>query len=364
MAKKRGRKIYKSKRRKTAVALALKIIAAIIILVAVIFIVLKFGKNSELALYINSYDYSVLTKSSEEGRETAKAEDTDGLTEDELPANVFALKGDYPIDASIESKYAVVYDVVAKKILFAKDAEARIYPASTTKILTSAVVIDNLTDEDFVFTAGDELDFVNPGSSLAYINKGNALDLEMMIDALMIPSGNDAAYVAAANVGNEIIGTDGISPEMAVGAFIDEMNRTLKKIGADNSHFTNPDGFHDDGHYTTAIDLLKITLYSSDKELIKKSAMKPSRYAVFLTGEAVSWENSNKLIQDSSDRHYTYATGMKTGMTNMSGYCVVATAERFGHEVICIVMGADTSDIRWNDTIALLDASFAYIGNQ
>ena len=272
------------------------------------------------------------------------------------------LKGNYPIDMEINSKYAVVYDVESKEVLYAKDAEEKCYPASTTKILTAAITLE-YADEDMQFTAGDELDFVNPGSSLAFLNKGSILDREMMIDAMMLPSGNDAAYTAAANIGRIIAGNDSISAEKAVKYFVAEMNNKLKQIGATNTHFADPDGFHNDNHYTTALDMLKISLYATQFDGIMESAAKPSRNVTFVSGENIYWENSNKLIHENSDCYYTYATGLKTGMTDQSGYCVIATAERYGHEVICVVMGGEASDKRWNDTLALLDQAFVCIKN-
>jgi D-alanyl-D-alanine carboxypeptidase (penicillin-binding protein 5/6) len=364
MAKKRGRKIYKNSRRKKRAALLIqKLLALAAVPAAIVFIVIILNEPSDLQLIVDSTNYSVLSDADEAEPVIAISESgLQAAEEEEEAIDVFALKDTYPIEMEIRSKYALVYDVLTGEILYAKDADEKLFPASVTKILTSAVVLENVP-RDFIFTVGDEQDLVNPGSSLAFVNKGNQLDLEMMIDAMMIPSGNDAAYAAAANIGRRIYGRDNISSEAAVEAFVDEMNRTAEKIGADNTHFANPDGFHDDGHYTTAIDLLKIILYAKDKELIKESAKKTYQYTTFLTGEAVEWENSNKLIQEYSDCYYTYATGMKTGMTDMSGYCVAATAERFGHEVVCIVMGAEASDIRWNDAIALLDASYVHIRN-
>ena len=273
------------------------------------------------------------------------------------------LREEYPIDMNIRSEYAIVYDVQADEVLYAKNAEEKCYPASTTKILTSAVILDTVP-EDFMFTAGDELDFVHPESSLAFVNKGNILDLETTIDAIMLPSGNDAAYMAAANVGRYILDDEDASAEEAVEIFVDTMNRTAKLVGAENTHFSDPDGFHDDDHYTTALDMLKITLYAKDKPLLKAAGEKPSRYAVFASGEEAYWDNSNKLILENSDCYYMYANGLKTGMTDQSGYCVVATASRFDHDVICIVFGAEASDIRWNDTIALLDAAFVQVRNR
>lgn len=279
---------------------------------------------------------------------------------DEVRRINIKLRDSYPIDMVIRSEYAIVYDVEANEVLYAKNPEEKCYPASTTKIMSSAITL-KYAPQDLVFTAGDELSLVKPGSSLAMLNAGSELDLGMIIDGMMLPSGNDAAYCAAANTGRIIAKDEDLTAEQAVQKFVSEMNSAAKQIGCENTHFANPDGFHDDEHYTTVLDMLRVALYAGHFDMLKESAAKTDRYVTFLSGEEISWENSNKLIHDYSDCYYMYATGMKTGMTDEAGHCVVATAERFGHQIICIVFKAPGADVRWNDTIALLDAAFVKV---
>ncbi len=329
-----------------------------------VFGVVQINKSTEVPLTVNAENYYQITSVNESEEQLEVTEELDSAeTVDAEPSYKVVqpkLRREYPIETVLQSEYAIVYDVQANEVLFAKNPEEKCYPASTTKILTASVILDNVA-EDFLFTAGDELDFVNPESSLAYIEKGNVLNLETTLDAIMLPSGNDASYMAAANVGRVIAGDDTLSPEEAVQTFVDEMNRTAAGIGAENTHFSDPDGFHDDEHYTTVLDMLKITLYARQKPQIMASAEKTDVNAVFESGETVSWINSNKLIHEDSGCYYMYANGLKTGMTDQSGYCVAATARRFDHDVICIVFGASASDIRWNETISLLDSAFALI---
>lgn len=356
-------------RRKKRIAMArFKALFVVLLIGGGIFGAVQLNKSIDVPLNVNAENYYRIVENS----------DVNGLFDDdtgepvkEVSASLSKynvpqpkLREEYPIDTVLQSKYAIVYDVQADEVLFAKNAEEKCFPASTTKILTAAVILDN-APEDFQFTAGDELDFVNPESSLAFINKGNVLDLETTIDALMLPSGNDASYMAAANMGRYIAKNDDLSPEQAVQTFVDEMNKTAKLLGAENTHFTAPDGFHDDDHYTTVLDMLKITLYAMEKPKLAASAAKPDAYATFVSGEEVSWTNSNKLLHESSgDAYYMYANGFKTGMTDQSGYCVVATAKRFDHDIVCLVFGADASDVRWNETISLLDAAFVQVKNR
>lgn len=347
---------------------------AITLIVGAVIGIVQFNKSLERPLSVNAENYYHINAETDNTNEVLEAtENADAFLNIEdveidkklLKYNITQpkLKGEYPIDMIIRSEYAIVYDIQADEVLYAKNADQQCFPASTTKILTAAVILDNVSD-DFQFVAGDELDFVHPESSLAFLNKGSVLDLPTMIDAIMLPSGNDASYVAAANVGRVIAGNDMITTDKAVQTFVDEMNRVAMYIGAENTHFTAPDGFHDDNHYTTVLDMLKITLYARQNPVLMNSAGKANAYATFISGEEISWENSNKLLHEYSDCYYMYANGFKTGMTDQSGYCVVATAERFEHDVVCIVFGAESSDIRWNDTIALLDAAFVQIRNK
>lgn len=367
--RKRKRTPTEAAKRKRRIAMArFKVFCVLLLIGGGIFGVVKLNQSIEVPLNVNAENYYRIVESSDvnglfdgDTGEPAK-EASASLSKYNVPQP--KLKEEYPIDTVLQSKYAIVYDVQADEVLYAKNAEEQCFPASTTKILTAAVILDN-APEDFQFTAGDELDFVNPESSLAFINKGNVLDLETTIDALMLPSGNDASYMAAANMGRYIADNDSFSPEQAVKTFVDEMNKTAKLLGAENTHFTAPDGFHDDDHYTTVLDMLKITLYAMEKPKLAASAAKPDAYATFISGEEVSWTNSNKLLHESSgDAYYMYANGFKTGMTDQSGYCVVATARRFDHDIVCLVFGAEASDIRWNETISLLDAAFVQVKNR
>lgn len=313
---------------------------------------------SELIVDDSAYQVLAVLPSQSELEEEQREE------ERRIENEIFEPKESYPIDMIIQTPYCVMYDVQGKEVLYSKNAEEKAFPASTTKILTAAVMME-YAPEDTVFKVGDEQDLVSPGSSLAMLNKGQSeLDRDMMLDAIMLPSGNDAAYCAAAVTGRIIAENDRLPADEAVNVFINKMNEKAQEIGCKGSNFTCPDGFHNDNHYTTAMDLLRITLYSEKFPEIAASGEKPYRDLEYLSGEQIFWNNSNKLIQRDSEYYYTYSTGLKTGMTDQSGYCVVATAERFGHELILVCLGSETSAVRWNDTIALLDAGFAYIKNK
>lgn len=348
----------------------------VVLLVAGVVLLFKMGSDMEIPLEIMTDGYVCLAETAATGMQTGadgeaiaavnaavssdKAVEPDDPTAEKIRKINIKLSETYPIDTVLRSEHAIVYDVTANEVLFAKGAEEKCFPASTTKILTSAVTCKNARD-GMVFKVGNELDLVKEGSSLAMLTVGNELDLRLMVDAMMLPSGNDASYCAAVNIGRVLGDDENLSAEGSLKLFMDEMNRTALAIGCENTHFSVPDGFHDDAHYTTVKDMLRITMYAQQFPIVVESANTPSEYAAFISGEQVSWENSNKLIQDYSDCYYMYANGMKTGMTDEAGYCIVATARRFDHDVICIVFGAPTSDVRWNETISLLDSAFVKI---
>ena len=207
-------------RRKRRIAIArFRVFCVILLVGAGIFGAVKLNKSIEVPLKVNAENYYHIVENTDvnglfDGDTGEYAEEVSAsLSKYNVPQP--KLTEEYPIDTVLQSKYAIVYDVQADEVLFAKNANEKCFPASTTKILTASVILDN-APEDFLFTAGDELDFVNPESSLAFINKGNVLDLEMTIDALMLPSGNDASYMAAANMGRYIADDDSLSPEHGV----------------------------------------------------------------------------------------------------------------------------------------------------
>ncbi|MCI8554715.1 MAG: D-alanyl-D-alanine carboxypeptidase [Clostridiales bacterium] len=255
----------------------------------------------------------------------------------------------------------LLFDEEKDRLLYASNADSRCYPASLTKLLTAAVAC-RYANSNTVFTVGSELSLVQPGSSLAHLEAGRQLSLTTLLDALLLPSGNDAAYVLAAQVGRIAAGDSSLDDVSAVAAFCDRMNETAQELGATNSHFSNPDGFHDDNHYTTPMDMLLIARHALTFPTIRLTVSKTAASDLFLNGEAAPvWQSSNQLLQHGSPYYYQHATGLKTGFTDEAGYCLAASAQKEGAELIAIVMNAPSSEIRWTDTTALFEAGFSYL---
>lgn len=262
------------------------------------------------------------------------------------------------VDNNTASKYIVLYDLTADKTLYAKNANEKCYPASMTKLLTAIVMLQNAA-EDTVFTVGDEIRLIDPESSVAHLRIGNRLDMQTMLEALLLPSGNDAAYTIAANVGRIIANDTSLSARAAISVFCNKMNEAAKGLGCENSHFNNPDGIHDPNHYTTAADMARIAKHAYNQPLIATVMSEEKVTRVFLSGETgATWYNTNYLLR--SDTRYLFegANGMKTGHTSQAGYCLAASAEQDGAVLIAILMGAEQSYGRFEDATGLFTVCF------
>ncbi len=256
---------------------------------------------------------------------------------------------------SLHAKHIAVYDTSLHSILFSSGGmDERIYPASITK-LYSAYVALQILDPASVVTVGDELQLVQPHSSLAYLSKGNRLRVDMVVEGMLLPSGNDAAYVLAAAAGYQLLNDPSASAKQAVQAFVDEMNRKAAEDGLTNTHFTAPDGFHDPNHYTCVSDLLIIAEKVLQCETIMRYASLASDKVLFASGETVTWENSNQLIRTESEYYRADVIGLKTGFTDEAGRCVLAAAKSGERVVIIAVLGCENGGDQFADAAALLD---------
>ncbi len=261
------------------------------------------------------------------------------------------------IDRNTASPYVILADVTNGKTLYEKNAAEKCYPASLTKLLTALVAADYVA-ADTPLTVGSEINLIDSQSSRAYLAIGTRLTMENMLQAMLLPSGNDAAYSIAVQVGRIIAGDENLDKYAALARFCEQMNKKADALGCSNSHFLNPDGIHEAGHYTTAADMLKIATAALKNDLIAKVVATPKVNLTTLSGHRYNWNNSNRLINENNAYSYAGATGLKTGSTTEAGYCLAASAEREGKTCIAIVMGAKNESGRWEDASGLLDISF------
>lgn len=237
----------------------------------------------------------------------------------------------------VSARSAVLIEADSGDVIYEKHANERMSMASTTKIMTALVAIEN-GDLSKEVTVAPEACGIE-GSSI-YLKEGEVLTLEELIYAVMLESANDAA----AAVAYEIAG--GIEP------FAEMMNETAERIGLGNTHFTNPHGLDEAEHYTTALDLANLAAYALQNEQFR-TIVSTYRKQIPLNGDEGTRVliNHNKLLKLSDD-----VIGVKTGFTKHSGRCLVSAAERDGVCVIAVTLNAPDD---WNDHLALHELGFA-----
>lgn len=261
------------------------------------------------------------------------------------------------IDRNTYSPYVALYDVDNDKMLYSKNADELCYPASLTKLMTSIVALE-YADADTVIHVGNEVNMIAAGSSRAYLTAGSKMNLTQLLQAMLLPSGNDAAYVMAVNIGRIIAGDPELDRYAAVSKFCEAMNKKAQELGCANTHFVNPDGWHEADHYTTAADMVKIAKEAIRHSEIVNVVSQSSVKTTLISGQTATWYNSNRLVNSTSASFYEGAFGLKTGTTDEAGRCLAACATRNGRTSIAIVMGAADETGRWEDARGLLDISF------
>ncbi len=237
----------------------------------------------------------------------------------------------FPNDVKTMSKSILLVSMDTGQTVFEKDADAKRYPASTTKIMTYIVAYESIEDVEntrieIKKSVIDRL--LNTGSSMAFLSDhiGEKVKVMDLLYSLMVPSGNDAAMVLADYIG----GGD-------IQVFVDKMNTKAEELGCENTHFANPDGLHDENHYTTARDLLKITNYALKLPNFKKIS---DTVSYTCEGDDTPLLTTNLLIDPNSEYYYTYAEGIKTGTTDEAGRCLVTTASADGQSYMLVLLGA------------------------
>ncbi|MGN0606140.1 MAG: D-alanyl-D-alanine carboxypeptidase family protein, partial [Oscillospiraceae bacterium] len=250
----------------------------------------------------------------------------------------------------ISAKSAVLYNTATNTILFEKASEDRCYPASTTKLMTSLTALKNVSP-DTVYTVGSEIQLIGEDSSTAYLVEGSQLTLESLIYAMLLPSGNDAAYCVAVNTARIVSGNPDMTDEEAVSYFCGLMNDTAAELELEASHFANPDGWYKYNHYVTSADMLKIIVEIKKNYPQILSVAAVPEYSIKAEGNGVlySWVNNNKMLDEESEFYFPYSTGLKTGFTDECGYCYVATAQKDGVELVALLFGSESLESRYRD---------------
>lgn len=275
------------------------------------------------------------------------------------------------LNISLDANYISVYDYTNNKYLYQKNSASTAYPASTTKIICALAALENAS-VDTIITVGDEFDVTYEGDSpsTAGLQKGQMWTLRQLLYALMLPSGNDAAYVIAAGVARSIKGNENLNIREQLEYFNNLMNNVAKKIGAHNSHFMVPDGnsyYNSDGswsnrlsqHYVTADDMIKFAMLALNYSMLAKVVSTYTINFSIVSEKAYTFYNTNLLIKPiRSEVYLKNAIGIKTGTTNPGGYCLICAYEVDGRIVIASILKGTTSMNRYYDAVKIYNAVY------
>ena len=238
-------------------------------------------------------------------------------------------------NVKINSEAAILVEISTGRIIYEKNSTKQMFPASTTKVLTAILVLEACQLTDIVTVRESALANIPQGYVTCNLQPGEELSVKDLLYALMIPSANDAAYVLAEHVAGSVEG------------FSTMMNDKARSLGCTNTHFVNPNGIHDEAHYSTAYDLYLITNYCM-KNATFREIVATTEYTLPATekypAEDRILKTTNDLIKPNTKGYFKNAIGIKTGYTSKAGNCLIAGASRDGLDFISVVLNGGTTD--------------------
>ena len=241
----------------------------------------------------------------------------------------------YP--SAINSRSCIIYDRNSDMVLYSKNENKTVKMASTTKIMTSLIIIENC---DLSETVEVSKKSASTGGSRLGLKTGDKITIKDLLYGLMLCSGNDAAIALAEYAGEDVTG------------FVRLMNDKANQLGLKDTHYESPHGLDSDNHYTTAYELAVLTDYAlKNKTFLQIVGTK--NYTITINGYSKNISNTNELLGN-----LTGVYGVKTGFTNGANRCLVTACKRNNMDIICVVLGADTKRFRTQDSIKLIEYAF------
>ena len=252
----------------------------------------------------------------------------------------------WPDGPQVSSQSAIVMDVDSGAVLYAKNIDERLYPASTTKILTCLLAVENAKMDEMVEFSHDAVFGVPRDGSNMGIDVGEILPMEDCLYGILVGSANEVAAAVGEHVGGD------------TETFLQMMNDRAKELGCKNTNFMNANGLHDDNHYTTAYDLALIARAFFSNDYLANIANTPRVHFEPTATQPDDFylNNKNKLV--SKEIKYEYYLGGKTGYTKEAKQTLVSCAEKDGMRLVCVVMKEETPD-QFNDTVTLFNYGFS-----
>ncbi len=259
------------------------------------------------------------------------------------------------IISTVSATNAFVYNLTSDELLGKKGDGVNVSPASITKLLTALYALESAPSDLVISPKAEELALVGKNSSLAYIKTHHKLTVSQLIQGMMMPSGNDAAYALAAGVGRHIAGDPSMSGNDAVKLFMKGLNEYAVKIGCTGTHFTVPDGLAGDEHYTSSHDMIIIGKMAVNNPIIAKYAKTVSQKVYYASGHTITWNNTNSLINPDSEYYSPYVNGLKTGSLT-GNYCLYVSAIINDNTYLIGIFGSPTKSGRYDDAHILINA--------
>ena len=245
-------------------------------------------------------------------------------------------------DLGLTAKACILIEASTGRVIYEQNADEHMYPASTTKMMTAVLALENLSLHTDITVSPRA---ANTESSPLGLQPGDHIDAENLLTGMLTVSDNGAAVVVAERI-------DGNVPD-----FARRMNEKAQEIGMSDTHFVNPNGLYDPNHYSTAHDIARLARYAMTNEKFRSMVHNSSQQVVWTYPRKMNtFENTNKLLG-----HYEGINGIKTGWTEASGGCLAASARRNGIELIAVVMGTPEPDDRFSDARKLLDYGFEHV---
>ena len=251
----------------------------------------------------------------------------------------------WPAGPAVGAQSAIVVEANTGVILYSKNIHEKLYPASTTKILTALIAAENSTLDEMVTFSYDAVFSIEKGSSNMGIDAKESLPMEECLYGILLVSANEVSNAVAEHIGG------------SMEEFARLMNQRALELGCVDSHFTNANGLHDDDHYTSAYDLSVIARKFFQNELLTKISGTPTHHfeATETQPDDFILSTHNKLV--THEYSYEGLIGGKTGYTNTARQTLVTCAERNGMKLICVVMKEESPN-QFTDTIDLLNYGF------
>ena len=278
-----------------------------------------------------------------------------------LSSNVFAVE--------INTPRAILIDIDTGRVLFQKNAYEACYPASTTKVLTAILVLENCNLDEMVTASATAVNSVYANGTTASIQPGEELSVRDLLSTMLIHSANDAAYVLAEHVGGSIE------------SFVSMMNARAKELGAKSTFFVNPNGLPSTSHKCSAYDMALFARFAMQNFPVFREIVSTVNYSLPITEKytelymneypdaksVVRYLNTttNHLINPNRTAYYyEYATGIKTGYTDAAANCIVASAKKDGVELIVVIFGASGWTNLRKDAVNLFEYGFGILKSE